>query len=140
MTACEYMNQLRSIKVLIKTKAERIAELREMAVNIGVPYFDDVKIQKSRPVSKMEEIICKYTDLENELREEIIDLTEKQFEIIHTIEKLPPVYYEFLYKLYIQEMDLCDLADNFQHSYSWATTTHLVALKKVQKILDSSQN
>lgn len=56
--------------------------------------------------------------------------------MIRTIEQLPENEYDLLHRIYIQGKTMDDVADAYGKTYSWATTVHGRALKRVQNILD----
>lgn len=137
MTAREYLSQLKRIKALIQGKMSDITELRESAVSISVPYFDDVKVQKSKSDSRMSDIICEYADMERNIRQYVAHLTAERLNIIRLIERLPPAEYDVIHKHYFQEMGLQEIADKCEKSYSWVTTMHSKALKHVDGLLEN---
>ena len=92
------------------------------------------KVQSSGSNQKMADAINDYVDLENDTNG-IKELIEKRDEIIKNIEKLNTVEYDVLHKLYVQNMDLIEIAESYDKSYSWATSTHGRALKNLQKIM-----
>ncbi len=138
MKAKEYMEQLRHIKFLIKSKRDEIYSLREMSTSIEISCFDDIRVQTTKTTSRLEKIIYSYVDKEKELQAEIEKLAEKQFEILKTIEKLDVIDYDILHRHYLQDLKLQEIADVYFRTYSWVTTKHLKSLKNLQKILDES--
>ena len=140
MTAREYLSQLKRIKALIQGKMSDITELRESAVSIGVPYFDDVKVQKSKSDSRMSDIICEYADMERNIRQDVAHLPAERLNIIRLIERLPPAEYDVIHKHYFQEMGLQEIADKCEKSYSWVTTMHSKALKHVDGLLEKNDS
>ena len=68
--------------------------------------------------------------------EEIERLKGEIAEIISTLEKLKTTEYDFLHKIYVQHLSLKEVHTDAGKSYSWATTTHSLALKNLQRILD----
>lgn len=137
MDAKEYLNQLNDIRVSVQSKVDMIGELRERAYSTSA-YISDVRVQTSRNRTKMEEYICRYVDLENEMLEELDRLTDKQLEIIRVIEQLPYNEYDFLHKRFFQNMDIQSIATVNNRSLSWATYIQKRALQHVQDILDKA--
>ena len=92
------------------------------------------KVQSSGSNQQMADAIDEYVDLENDVYG-ILDLIKKRDAIIKNIEKLNITEYDVLHKIYIQNMDLNEVAEECDKSYSWVTSTHGRALKNLQKIL-----
>ena len=92
------------------------------------------KVQSSGSHQQMADAIDEYVDLENDVYG-ILDLIKKRDAIIKNIEKLNITEYDVLHKIYIQNMDLNEVAEECDKSYSWVTSTHGRALKNLQKIL-----
>lgn len=92
------------------------------------------KVQSSGSNQQMADAIDEYVDLENDVYG-ILDLIQKRDAIIKNIEKLNITEYDVLHKIYIQNMDLNEVAEECDKSYSWVTSTHGRALKNLQKIL-----
>ncbi len=66
----------------------------------------------------------------------IVELYKQRNVILSIIEQLPPMEYDLLHKLYLQEISLKEAAYRCGKSYSWATTTHSRALQHIQEIID----
>ncbi len=67
---------------------------------------------------------------------ETADLIKQRKMLILVIEKLKPMEYDLLHKIYVQEITMKEAAFQCGKSYSWATTTHSRALQHIQEILD----
>ena len=109
--------------------------LRHRATDISID-MGGTKIQATKNNHKMEFIIDSYTDMEQELLQDIQLLKERKKEVISVIEQLPIKEYDFLHKVYVQNIPLYNVAATSGFSYSWATTMHNRALKSVQNIID----
>ena len=70
----------------------------------------------------------------------IAELTAKRRQIIATIEELPPIEYDFLFRMYAKGESLYTISEAYNYSYQWALSTHAKAIKKLQKRLDASVN
>ena len=64
-----------------------------------------------------------------------LELQKERKAIIHTIEKLPPDEYEVLYKLYIEDQTLKEIAYHFGRSYDWAKKKKKDGLARVQEMI-----
>lgn len=139
MKAKEYVQQLKRLEILIKNKQLEIIQLKEEAALHSCAGFDGVRIQKTKRNDNMQNTICDYISKEEELQKDIMLFHKKRKEILHTIEMLPVVEYDLLHKIFVQGNTLYDVANIYNKSYSWATTTQGRALKKLQKILDEKE-
>ena len=135
MRAQEYLRQIRKLDRIIQNKMIEQAQWRLMATGTTSRMTED-KIQTSKNYQKMADAMDRYIDLEREIDATIDKLVDVKNEILHTIERLDVVEYDMLHKIYVQYLTLYDVADDYDKSYSWATTIHGIALKNVQKILD----
>lgn len=135
MLAKEFLNQIPRIYTMIENKMREVEMLRNRATDVSIDMYES-KIQATRNNHKMEMIIDSYTDMEQELLQDIQLLKERKKEVISVIEQLPIKEYDFLHKVYVQNIPLYNVAATSGFSYSWATTMHNRALKSVQNILD----
>lgn len=138
MKARDFLKQLEKIDRMIENKRIEAEQWREIACGTASHLGERVKSSGSQ--QKMADAIDKYLDVELEINRKIAELAEKRWEIISTIEPLPTAEYDLLHKVYIQHIDLQDVADILGKSYSWVTTVHGQALANVQKILDKKKN
>ena len=90
------------------------------------------KVQSSRNLHKGADAISNYIDIEREIDE----LKKKRQELINTLQLLSPIEYDILYKLYIEDYVLKELASEFHKSYAWVKEKKRKALKHLQDILD----
>ena len=87
----------------------------------------------------MADAISNYLDIEDEIKATIKTLVVTKREILKTIEQLDTDEYDILHKIYLQGLSLYDVADIYDKSYNWATTTHGRALKHLQNILNAQE-
>lgn len=139
MKAKEYLLQIRKYDNLIHNRIDEINRLKEQAKTPGGNLKYDTKVQTTRKIDVMQDTIVDYVELENRLKEEIDRYWDKRTEIIHSIEKLKAVEYDFLHKAYVQGKNFQEIADDYDRSYSWATTIHARALKSLQAVLDAAE-
>lgn len=86
MTAKEYLSQLRVLDVKIKQRIEERDELRSMLLARGISY-DGLHVQTS-PTNRLEELVAKYADMENDIDKMIDALYDQKHVIIGQIEQL----------------------------------------------------
>ena len=139
----KYLEEIDGYNTRIKNRKFQRQQLLDIACGTSVRTESVVidnklhnmeKVQSSGSNQKMADAINDYVDLENDTNG-IKELIEKRDEIIKNIEKLNTVEYDVLHKLYVQNMDLIEIAESYDKSYSWATSTHGRALKNLQKIM-----
>lgn len=135
MRAKEYLEQIEMLDALIENKQAEVQRWRDIANNTTVNMSRE-RVQSSGSHDTVANAICTYLDIE---REEVDTLIAKRKSIIGVIEQLPPIEYDLLHKVYVQHFTLKDVAAMKDLSYSWATTTHGIALKMVQNILNKGK-
>lgn len=131
MKAEEFMQQIQKVNSMLENK--RLEKEQLMAIATGTTVQIREKVQTSGTKQKMAEAVNSYVDLENG---DIKELIKQREEAIRVIEQLNVKYYNVLHKIYVQNVELNDLAIAYDRSYSWATTTKARALDSLQKLLD----
>ena len=138
MTAKEYLTQIRKLDTLITNKLIEIEQWKAIATGTTSINAGD-RVQTSGSQQKMADAVCRYIAIEEEINADIDRLVDIKQEVIKTIEQLPMNEYDLLHKVYIQFIELSDVAVLYDRTYSWVTTTHGKALKEVQKILNERE-
>lgn len=138
MDAKKYLQQVSKLNKLIENKMIELAQWKSMATSTGT-FSDGERVQSSGNQQKMAEAVGRYIDIERELDACIDRYIDKKNEVILMIEQLPPVEYDVLHKIYIQDKQLAEVAAIYDRAYSWATTVHGRALKMVQDVLDGRE-
>lgn len=148
MRAKEFLQQLVKLDMMIENKLIERDQWKSIAMGTtsggadvminGVAHKMD-KVQSSGNPQKMADAVAKYVDLEAEIDTVIDELIETKKDVIAVIEMLTPIEYDLLHKVYVQRMELDEVAALCNKTYSWVTTIHGRALKNVQKILDERE-
>lgn len=144
--AKNYLNQVRKIDVLIENKIDEAAYWKAVAMGTTA-VTEGERVQSSGSKQKMADAVVRYVDLESEINREIDRLADKRREIVKTIEELPVIEYDILYKRYIEGRGLkeiaCDVSEKedkaYNTAYSWCTTTHGKALVSLEKLLNERE-
>lgn len=136
MKAKDFLLQLPKLEALIKNKLIEKQQWKDIALGI-TPQMSGDRVQSSGNQQKMACAIERMIDIEKELDEFVDSLIDTRNEVLSVIEQLNSDEYDFLHLVYVQHFTLKEVANLKDYSYSWATTFHGNALKKVQKILDS---
>lgn len=133
--AKKYLLQIQKLDKLIENKLLEAEHWRLVATGITT-VSDSERVQSSGSKHKMEDAVCRYLTMEQEIDEAIGRLIDKKQEIIETIEQLEVIEYDVLHKKYVQFKEWYEIADDLNKSYSWVITVHGKALANVQKILN----
>lgn len=143
--AKEYLLQIRKLEELITGKRWELEQMLAAAEGMTA-YGEDVvidgqrhaldKVQTSGNPQRMADAVCSYVDVKTRALQDIAGWQAEQQERISMIQPLPETEYKLLHRVYVQGMTLRDAADDLERSYSWATTVHGIALKRVQEALD----
>lgn len=136
MKAKDYLLQIEKLDALIKNKLIEKQQWKDIALGI-TPQMSGDRVQSSGNQQKMACAVERMVDVEKELDEFVDRLIDTRNEVLSVIEQLDRDEYDFLHLVYVQQFTLKEVASFKKYSYSWATTFHGNALKKVQKILDS---
>lgn len=131
MKAEEFMEKIQKLDSMLENK--RLEKERLIAKATGTTVQIRERVQTSGNKQKMAEAVNSYVDLENG---DIKKIIEQREEVIRVIEQLNAKHYDILHKIYVQNIDLSDLAVAYDRSYSWATTNKARALDSLQKLLD----
>jgi len=135
MNVRAYLNQIRKLDKMIQNKLVEIEQWKSIALGSSISSEGD-RVQSSGSQDRMADAVIRYVSIQQEIDADIDRLVDAKREVISTIEQLPLNEYDILHQVYIQYKTLDVVADEYQKSYSWATTIHGRALKNLRKILD----
>lgn len=140
MTSKEYLNRAHQIENRISAKAEQIEMLRSLVTKVTAT-ISDTKVQSTPPPSRMEEIITKIMDLEEELKTDMDELISIKSEVMKTVKLVPePELQLLLEKRYLYYEKWEDIAIEMGISVQHMFRLHGEALKKVEEILKMRVN
>lgn len=135
MKAKDYLQQVNKIDAIIKNKL--IEKNQWMAIATSTTaYSDGERVQSTGSKQKMADAVVRIVEMQEEINEYIELLVDTKESILKTIENLPTIEYDILHKVYIQGMNLYNVALYYDKTYSWVTTIHGRALKHVQDIIE----
>ena len=132
-----YLLQIAQLDKMIENKLADRQRWWDTAISATAQMSGEL-VQSSSNQQRMADAINEYIDIEND-NDGITALRNKRKEIISVIEQLPLDEYDVLHKVYVQRMTYQQVADAYDLSYSWATTTHGRALRHVRDILQKKQ-
>lgn len=131
MTAVECLQQIKRYDYIIANKLKEHRRWVEVADGIG-GFSVGERVQSSRNLHKGADAISNYIDIEREIKE----LEKKRQNMIDVVQKLSPIEYDILYKLYIEDHVMKELASEYHKSYAWVKEKKRKALAHLQEILD----
>ena len=117
----EYLNQAHRIDQRINSKLEQISSLHDLASKATVTY-SDMPRNSNKGKSKIEEIVIKIMELEEEINRDIDKLVDLKTDITHLIKRLDSHEYQIL----LEQRYLCfksweqisvDLGYSIQHTF-----------------------
>lgn len=135
MTAEQYLRRIKKIDAMVENKVSDYRHWVEVAEGLGGA-SEGERVQASRNLYSIPNAICKYIDIENEIRA----LKQERQNIIATIEQLPCEEYELVYKYYVQDITIKELAYHFGKSYEWVKWRKRKAVEMIQEVLDKEKN
>lgn len=136
MTAKEYLGQISLIDTKIRRKQEYIEELKEAALGVGGFSYDRERVQTSHGSDRTTGIVDRYVDLERECQDEIAELMQVKKDIIDTIYSLGnPIYIDILYKMYVEDKCMREVAYEMARSYPYIRKQHTKAVKAVDELI-----
>ena len=132
MTAKEYLNQARTLDMLINAKQSELYKLKLMATSISSPQISE-KVQSGGENNVMK-IIDKIVDMQNEINTEIDKLINLKMEIREKIELLPnDVERLILIKRYINNESWNEIISSINYTDRQVYNIHGNALKHFSK-------
>lgn len=128
-----YLDRIKKIDSVLRNKLTELNETGEAAEDIGGCNIGE-RVQSSRNLHRSSDAIDRYIDIERE----IASLKRERMEIIKTIERLPSSEYDVIYKLYVQDYSMKEIAFVSKKSYDWVKRKKRWSLAFIQSILDGA--
>ena len=141
MKAIEFLRQVDKLDRLIANKLIEKERWKALAMGTTVSTEGD-RVQSSGSKQRMQDAVCRYVSIEEEINQYIDELVDKKQDVISTIEQLPTNEYDILHKIYIQHIRLYDVGESWEgetRSTTWVKKIHRKALSSVQRILDERE-
>ena len=136
MKAYNFLNKIRLLNILIENKKIELESLEALCEYS--PLNNSEKVQSSSKTDSSANRIINYVELKNELKNKIDELCKIKQEVIDVIDKVDdPRIIDLLYKRYVNCKSWQLISDETGLSRQWLWKLNGIALKKVQKILDS---
>ena len=135
MTAKEYLNQLIAMDNAINRKQQRLATLRDVAMNT-TPNYADEAVQRTREKNPLENIMSKIVDLDREIDEEIDALVDFKAEVWEKLDKIADERYKrILWLRYADRKTWRYIALELNFTIRYIHKMHLKALAELDKII-----
>lgn len=132
MTAKEYLNQARTLDLLINAKQSELYRLKLMATSISSPVISE-KVQSCGENNAMR-IIDKIVDLQNEINLEIDKLVDLKSQIRDEIKQVnDPVERILLTERYINNKSWMEIANMMHYTERQVHNIHGKSLKHFSK-------
>ena len=139
MTAKEYLSQAWNIDRRLNDKVAHVSQLRDMAMNVSA-VISDMPKSPSPNNQRMENIIARLTDTEDEINADIDRLVSLKLEIMNTIWQVADENAQMvLERRYHSFKSWEDIAADMSVSIRWVHKIHAKALDEVEKILEKRQ-
>ena len=134
MTAEQYLRQIRKIDAIIVNKLKDHRRWVELADGLG-GFSVGERVQSSRNLHSGADAIGRYIDIEREIDE----LKLKRLGIIADIERLPANEYKVIYKLYVEDKTLKEIAYECGMSYEWVKVRKRRGLLLIQRYIEEKE-
>ena len=131
MTAKEYLNQIKSLKLSISYKRDEITQMYDEILSVsGIDYSKDRVDTSTQAGAAFERTANLIADREKELHELVERMELTRIRIEKQIEAMEDETYKMiLRRRYVQEWQLYDIAKDLNYSYDWIRHVHADALK-----------
>ena len=115
MNAIEYLEKIDACESRIENKIAEIQRLEALATNIS-PHLSEVKVASTPNPHRLQDVWNRLMDVRAELLDEVDELISLRAEVVKTLEALPRIEYDVLYKLYISHYSVQRVADITHYS------------------------
>lgn len=130
MNAKKYLSENIRLQELYDAKLNQIKELRLMCDCIKSPMDGSEKVQSSNISNKTHELVCKILTLEEELKDNLNELINKNIDITNKINGLGDQEYKLLLSLrYLHFMTWEEISCKMGITFQWTHILHKRALK-----------
>lgn len=135
MTVKQYLFQIENLDNLVKNKLLEKCQLESLSVSIRSTVPTGDRVQQSPKKDPMGDIIARIDELDREIEETVSHYLTVRKEIISTIEKVEnPLYYDILFKKYVEYKNLVQIAEEKDYSVQHIRFCHTKAIEEVRKI------
>ena len=137
MNAKEYLRGLSREEARIKAKKERLSIMQDLARSVSSPSFSDLPKGKGSEHPRLEETIVKMLSLEEEIKRDEDELTERKTEALDYIGKIKePDYQTVLISRYFRNESWEEISLNMFYSLRWVYSLHGYALEELDRVIN----
>ena len=133
--AKRYLEQIEKLDRIIENKLEEKQRWYDIATGVTVQ-SEGEKVKSSGRQQKMADATDMFIDLTREIDMIIAQRAQERQTIINTLEMLPCLDYDVLYRKHVKYQNFDEIANAHAKSYSWATSVYGQALQSLQNLLD----
>ena len=135
MTAKEYLGQAYRLDQRINSNLEQVTSLRDLATK-ATSTLSDVAPSGTRNVHRMEDIIVKIVDLENEINRDIDNLVDLKREMVSVIKAVTDPEYQTILELrYLCFKSWEQIAVELRYSIHHLYKLHNAALEVCEQLM-----
>jgi DNA-directed RNA polymerase specialized sigma24 family protein len=134
MCAEQYLERIKKIDALIENKREDYDRWFAIAEGMG-GFSASEGVQSSKNLQKMPDAVGRYIVIDQEIKE----LERERESIIKTLERLPAIEYDLLFKFYAGTYSIKELARHFDKSIGWVKWKKRTALDLLQDFLNEKE-
>ena len=125
----EYLSQAFYIDQRINSKIEMVSSLHDLAATLS-----DTVVSRTRNNHKMENVIVKIIDLENEINSDIDELVDLKQKLISEIKNIKRIEYQtILEKRYLCFQSWEQIAVDMDYDLRWVYRMHIKAIDEFTK-------
>lgn len=140
MGAKEYLEQLKTWNTKINQKQVELEELRFRSTSLSQRHGQE-RVQTSGDRDRVGNMAGRIVDLDREIKEEIESFYDRRHIVINQIQGLGvDNYMQILFKKYVEQKELCIIAEEMEKSYPYTLEIHkkaLLAFEKTYQILEN---
>lgn len=129
MQVQKYLQQLKVLDTKIEQKKLQCIELKKKTSNAGAIQYDKEAVQTTKTGDRVEKMIVRYIELENEINDDIQRLQEAKNTIINQIHQMTDDrYMKVLFKKYVEYKSYKLIAIEMSYSFDYVKELHHDAL------------
>lgn len=139
MTGIEYLASIERMEKTIKRRQEELKRFRSLAISSGVDMGEGVHASGSP--DRMGEMVAKYVDMEKEIQEQVMILTNRRKHAIDLINSMDDdESSELLYKRYIENKKPGQISNEMGYCRRWYYDAFETAKKEINYIFERQKN
>lgn len=134
MRAEAYLDRIKKLDAMIRNKRNDYDRWKDIARGLGGS-GDGERVQSARNLQKTADAVIAYVDIESEIKR----LEAERQSILRTIEELPFLEYDVIYRLYVGDETMKEIAYRHDKSYEWVKLKKKSAFRHIEAMLTITQ-